>query len=780
MSLKDENDIPTQKIKDENNILTQKIKDEIISEGINPEEIIFGVSYDRNTDMYPCNGYVFSTGKTLIVFEAETEKREGKKSDFNPYRTVKYEIENMKEPEIFPLAAGGIFVINYMGENVSVAAFSNSFQKDMHRLNKLILKIIEGKELSEHDLKSDKKDNVCPKCGKPYPDQNRKVCPACMDKRSLFFRVLSYFKPYKFHFVLIIFCIMLHSGLSVFIPYLSGTILYDRIISADGNINLLGIFNNIEQIPALAILVITIFTVRIGQQIFGAIQGITVAHIVPKTILSIKSDVYKSMQKLSLSFFNKRQTGSLLTRIQSDASEVMGFFIDGLPYFIINVIVLVSAAAVMISLNPYLALFSLVFIPLLFLLSYTMIPKLWNLHGKRHRSVRNMNAAVQDNLTGARVVKAFGQEDRETERFDRISNRVRDAEMGEVKYDNKFFGIYNGVQTFSIIVIWGLGSWFVINRPESMTYGTLITFTGYAAMLNGPLDFMSMMFRWWAQSLNSAQRIFEVIDAMPEVEEIRNPVRKEVFDGSVELKNVSFSYDPGKPVLKDVSFKINAGEYFGIVGKTGAGKTTLINLISRFYDPVEGEIFIDGIPVKEMAFEDLRRNIAVVSQDTYIFKGTIAQNIAYSKPDCTLDEILFAAMASGAHDFISKLPHGYETITGTGGKEMSGGEKQRISIARAILANPKILILDEATASVDTLTEQRIQKSINNLVKGKTTISIAHRLSTLKNADRMIVLEDSQIKEEGNHDELISRKGSFYDLMQLQTKALLIRGTDEE
>lgn len=760
--------------------LTNEIKDDLEFEDINREDIIFGIFYDRNTDMYPCDGYIFCSRDKLFVFEYPQTEKIKKQSGKKKYKILQFDMTFIKDPEIFPLAIGGIFNINYKNEPLPVAAFSNSYQKEMHNLIKLMSKLMKGEEITENDLKSDKKDNKCPTCNKPYPDQNRKVCPACMDKRSLFFRVLSYFKPYKIQFAVIILCIFLHSGLSVVLPYLSGNVLYDKIISSQGNINLPDPLEQLEQIPALMLLVVTIFTVRSGQQIFGVIQGRTVADIVPRTILKIKSDVYNSMQKLSLSFFNKRQTGSLLTRIQSDASEVMSFFIDGLPYFVINIIILITSAFVMISLNPYLALFSLVFIPVLFLLSYTMIPKLWNLHGRRHRSVRNMNAAVQDNLTGARVVKAFGQEDRETERFDKISNKVRDAEMGEVGYDNKFYGIYNGVQTFSIIVIWGLGSWFVINRPESMTYGTLVSFTGYAAMLNGPLDFMSMMFRWWAQSLNSAQRIFEVIDAVPEVEEAQNPVRKKFFDGKIELKNVSFSYDPGKPVLKDLSFKINPGEYFGIVGKTGAGKTTLINLISRFYDPVEGEIFIDDIPLKNLSFEDLRRNIAVVSQDTYIFKGTIAQNIAYAKPGCKTDEIIFAAMASGAHDFISKLPHGYDTITGTGGKEMSGGEKQRISIARAILANPKILILDEATASVDTLTEQKIQKSINNLTKGKTTISIAHRLSTLKNADQMIVIEDSQIKEQGNHDELLSIKGSFYDLLQLQTKALLIRGNDEK
>jgi len=231
-------------------------------------------------------------------------------------------------------------------------------------------------------------------------------------------------------------------------------------------------------------------------------------------------------------------------------------------------------------------------------------------------------------------------------------------------------------------------------------------------------------------SMNCAQRVFEIIDAVPEVFEAADPVRKERFDGSIDIRNVSFSYTPNKQVLDDISFHIRAGEYFGIVGQSGAGKTTLINLISRFYDPKEGEIRIDGIPIRDLAFSDLRKNIAIVSQDSYIFSGTVAENIAYAKPDCDFNDIVSAATSASAHDFIMKLPHGYDTTIGHGAKDLSGGEKQRISIARAILANPKILILDEATASVDTHTEQKIQRSLDNLVKGRTTISIAHRLST--------------------------------------------------
>lgn len=754
--------------------MPEQIAEALKTKGIYEHDVKVAISFDRDLDMYPFEGYILITGTLLYVVSAKKER-----STYSIDRIRKYDISKISRTNIFPQVTGGVFIIEYEDEDVAVAAFSNARSKHFHKLKGLLDKLANGQKVSEEDFTIKKEKGICSKCKNPFPDPERRVCPKCMDKRSLFLRILGYFTPYKFHFAAIITCIVLHSGMSVILPYLSGKVLYDEIIAAPPGEDALFVFRGRSQITALIILVGMLLAVRLVQQLFGIIQGRIVAGFVPKAILKIKSDVYNSMQNLSLSFFNKRRTGSLLTRVQNDASEVLSFFIDGLPYLVINIIILVMATVVMFSMNALLAVFSMFFIPLLFVISYSMIPRLWHLHGKRHRSVRNMNSSIQDNITGARVVKAFGREDNENERFVKISSRVRSAQLNEVTYDNKFTGLYTGVETFSLLVIWGLGSWLVINRPETMTYGMLISFVGYAAMLNGPLDFMSFMFRWWAQSLNSAQRIFEIVDAIPEVDEDKNPVRKGKFEGKIELRNVSFSYSPEKPVLNNINFTINPGEFFGIVGKTGAGKTTIINLISRFYDPTEGEIFIDDIPLKKIAFEDLRKNIAVVSQDTYIFKGTIGQNIAYAKPDCTRQEILFASMAASAHDFISKLTHGYDTIVGTGGKDLSGGEKQRISIARAILADPEILILDEATASVDTMTEQRIQRSVKKLIKGRTTISIAHRLSTLKEADRMIVIEDAGVAEQGTHDQLIRARGAFYDLMQLQTKALAMKGADE-
>ena len=352
---------------------------------------------------------------------------------------------------------------------------------------------------------------------------------------------------------------------------------------------------------------------------------------------------------------------------------------------------------------------------------------------------------------------------------------MRDAEVRIVKYNNRFTILYNLVQEVSNIWVWILGVILLLNTG-SVELGVLITFVGYVGQLNGPMNFFSRVFHMWSNSINAAQRMFEIMDAVPEIQEIEDPVHMAEPRGEITLDHVTFGYDINNPVLKDISLHVKEGEMLGIVGRSGAGKTTLVNLISRLYDTNEGSISLDGVDVKEIAFHDLRRNVAMVSQDTYIFMGTVADNIAYANPEATRADIIQAAMLASAHEFISNMPDGYDTVIGASGKDLSGGEKQRISIARAILANPKILILDEATASVDTETEKAIQKSLDYLVKGRTTLSIAHRLSTLRDADRLVVIDNGKIVEEGTHRELEALGGIYFKLMELQTKSLALKG----
>lgn len=590
-------------------------------------------------------------------------------------------------------------------------------------------------------------------------------------------RMMKYFLKYKLQLGIMFVCYLLTGALNLVWPYLSGTFLYDKVLARDPQIvawaeSFGGRFTMI-----LGFAVVAMVVTKILIQAIGMLHGAMTARIVPEVVAEIKEEIFNSMGKLSISFYNSRQTGALMTRVLDDAGQVTGFFVDGLPYLFTNVFTIIATAVVMFSINPLLAFAALFLLPFLTFQSYRMLPRLWTFYGKRHRASRKLNSQLNDSITGARVVKAFGQQEQELNRLGKANKGVRDAELDVMKYDNKFNALYSVVENVISFLVWGVGSAMILSGTN-MEFGMLVTFVGYVTQLKGPLDFMSHVFRWMTDCLNSAQRIFEIIDAVPEVKEAVNPIRPEKIEGKIELSHVTFGYEPHKPVLKDVTFTVEAGKMLGIVGRSGAGKSTLVNLISRLYDVNEGTIKIDGIDIKQMGFKELRSSIAMVSQETYIFMGTVAENIAYARPDATKKEIIEAAMQASAHDFICKMPQGYDTMIGSSGRSLSGGEKQRISMARAILANPRILILDEATSAVDTETELAIQESLERLVQGRTTLSIAHRLSTLRNADSLIVIDNGSVTEEGTHAELIEKKGTFHKLMELQTKALAMRGIE--
>lgn len=464
-----------------------------------------------------------------------------------------------------------------------------------------------------------------------------------------------------------------------------------------------------------------------------------------------------------------------MTRVLSDAERVTDFFASILPYFITNALIVISTCAIMFSMNIPLSIASLCLLPFLVIISVYTLPKLYCLFGKRHRSERDLNSQINDNISGARVIKAFGREKQELQQFDNCNKAVRDTELHIVKFDNQFTSIYKFVEEVSNLAVWGLGAYLVLFSSH-MQLGLLITFTGYVTQLKEPLTFASRAARAWTESLNSAERIFEIIDAKPDVIEKPGAAPFHLKNGSISFEHVTFGYEPNRAVLSDINLEIEGGKTLGIVGRSGAGKSTLVNLLTRFYDPQEGAIYIDGVNIKELAFQDLRKTIAMVSQETYIFMGTVAENIAYAKPDASRADIIRAARLASAHDFICAFPDGYDTVIGSSGKSLSGGERQRLSIARAILADPKILILDEATASVDTETEKAIQRSLNYLTRNRTTLSIAHRLSTLRNADKLIVIDNGRIIEQGTHSDLNQKRGTYFKLVELQTKALAMKG----
>lgn len=756
--------------------------------GIDRKDIVFAAMADLDEEFRFADSIVAITDKKLMIARYPyREKKEYRLGGYDSWSiqddksaepaVVFFNLEDVEKLEVLRQVSTGVLMGKIKGAEQYICQFSNTKMEAFMRLGRLLEKNKKGEEISEEDLDVKRGKECCPKCGMIYPDQERKVCPRCMDKKSILLRVVSYFKPYKVKLAVMILCYLATAVLNLVWPYLSGTILYDKVLAKDEA------FLKVLHLPAgrfltaLAVLVVVMILTKVLTQAVGILQGVFTAQIASDVMAKLKSQVFQSMGKLSISFFTKRQTGGLMTRVSDDADEISGFFIDGIPYFFINVGTIIATCVIMFVLSPILAMASIILMPILFFISYQLLPRLWHFYGKRHRANRRLNSQMNENFTGARVVKAFGQEEQEINRFTKNNGRVRDAELDVARFDCQFSALYYLVEDFLTFLVWAVGSALIICGSD-MELGLLITFSGYVGQLKWPLEFMSRIFRWYTNAMNSAQRMFEIIDAVPEVKEVSNPVRPDSFRGEIELKHVTFGYEPNKPILKDVSFKVEAGEVLGIVGRSGAGKSTLVNLISRLYDADEGEVLVDGVNVKQYGFKELRKNVAMVSQETYIFMGTVAENIAYARPDATREEIMKAAIQASAHDFICKMPQGYDTILGPANRALSGGEKQRISIARAILADPKILILDEATSAVDTETELAIQKSLEQLEKGRTVLSIAHRLSTLRNATHLIVIDDGRVTESGTHAELMAKKGTFYKLSELQTKALAMRGVE--
>ncbi len=779
------------------NKIPKQLRPLLAERGISEEEIILTSKIDMDLSCHFTRGCLLITKEKLLV--AVSEAVPGELHYFKGTENISrfrieaereweldvYEIKDIQKLLIERTVGGGFLIMiapdpvdeKAEGEATSIAAFSNKCMGDVNRLEKIFKNLQEEKEITPEMLEDKEMEAYCPNCGNMYPDPERKICPKCMDTKNIFFRTLGYLKPHKKKLAVMFLCYICTAVLNLVWPYLNGTILYDKVLGkSEDFLAKFGIADG-RYAVALGLVVLTMIMTRLTIQLVGILQGVLTAKIVPELVRDMKTEVFTSMGKLSINFFTSKQTGSLMTRVMYDADEVTGFFIDGLPYFLINVFTIIAMAVIMFTLHPILAVAAMIFMPVTFLISWILLPRLWHRYGKQHRANRSLNSRIHDNLTGARVVKAFGQEESEIERFNKNNERVRNADMEVVAYDNKFWGLYSAAENLAGLLVMVVGAYLIIVKKD-IDLGLMITFTGYVSQLNGPMDFFSHFFRWFTGCMNCAQRMFEIIDAVPEIQEIADPIHLEHIDGTIEMKNVTFGYEQNKPVLKNVTMKAEAGKMLGIVGRSGAGKTTIVNLISRLYDPQEGTVTLDGVNLKDLSFETLRGNVAMVSQETYIFMGTVAENIAYAKKDATKEEIIRAAVLASAHDFICKMPDGYDTQIGSSGRELSGGERQRISIARAILANPKILILDETTASVDTETEQAIQVSINLLIKGRTTISIAHRLSTLRDAHRLVVIDDGKVTEEGTHEELVAKKGTYFKLRELQTKALALKGLE--
>jgi ATP-binding cassette subfamily B protein len=503
----------------------------------------------------------------------------------------------------------------------------------------------------------------------------------------------------------------------------------------------------------------------IAAWLFGWAQGVVMARVSERIAGDLRNETYAHLHKLSLEFFGGKRTGDLIARISSDTDRICNFLSDNVVDFATDMLMFVGMSCILYTLDPVLATVALLPLPIVAWLVYYVRGKLQHGFQRGGRAWSEMTNVLADTIPGIRVVKAFAQEGREIKRFRDANDRVLEANDRVNTVWAFFWPLVMFLNQAGLLVVWAFGAWRVFDFRIEPEY--LLAFVFYIMRFYTRLESMSRMFSMTQRAAASAQRIFEVLDRVPSVPEPAAPLRPGRIRGQIDLRGVGFRYG-NRAVIENVDLSIEPGEMVGLVGPSGAGKSTLVNLVCRFYDVTEGAVLVDGTDIRQFPVLEFRKHIGVVLQDPFLFYGTISENIAYGRPDATRDEIVAAARAARAHEFIMRLPDGYDSLVGERGQTLSGGERQRISIARAILIDPRILILDEATSSVDTETEREIQEALDNLIQGRTTIAIAHRLSTLRRADRLIVLDRGRIVESGQHEDLVQLPGMYARLHRAQ------------
>jgi ATP-binding cassette subfamily B protein len=596
----------------------------------------------------------------------------------------------------------------------------------------------------------------CPKCGSRLIPGTR-ICPQCTSKAAAFRRLFGISGAHWKKLALGLAVLFASSGVTLIGPYFQKLLVNSSLKPPAGQSPDTRIF-----FMALAGMLLAL----LAGELLGIARARLMAGVSSGIAADLRNMVFGKIQQLSLGFLTSQRAGDLMNRVTSDTDRIRQLIQELCSTAIFQMVILVAASALLFGADWRLALVVLLPAPLVAYMHRLIWKRiLWKLFHNQWRLYDKASSFLHDVLSGIRVVKAFGKEAREIQRFRQYNGDFAAA----ATKSERLFSLLSPISNYLIQVgqyfVLLLGCYMIVGNE--MNLGELIQFTGYANMIYGPISWLMFMPRWVANAVISIERVFSVIDEQPEVYDSERSVKHEIR-GHIAFRNVTFGYKSYEPVLKGINIEIKPGEMIGLVGKSGSGKSTLINLVSRFYDVNEGEILIDGIDIRNIRQEDLRSQIGVVLQETFLFSGTILENIRYSKPDATLEEVIAAAKVANAHDFIINLPDGYDTRLDENGNNLSGGERQRIAIARAVLNNPRILILDEATASLDIDTETAIQEALQRITKNRTTIAIAHRLSTLRNADRLVVLDKGKVAETGTHTELMAKKGIYYGLITAQ------------
>jgi ATP-binding cassette subfamily B protein len=662
-------------------------------------------------------------------------------------------IDRLTEIKIDELAGGGrISAVTEQGV-VHLIYYSNNYTPHFSLAVNVIKQHLEKKVIPYYERSE---NGYCKICNAPLPEREC-TCPRCIPKFQIFKRILALCGPYKISVYLLMLCSAIGVCLQISFPYFTKMIV-DDVITAKHENNL-GNFISVMIFISILFLIIRLVTIRLS------------AYVSAQIVRDLRDSIHSAVQFLQLRFFNRRQPGELVGRIMHDTGELLQFLVEGIPFLLINSISFIAIAIVLIKINWPLALLVFIPVPLLVSGSGWFWKILHPLFLRQGTMIGHIHSFLNESLNSLKLVKILNKEKHRINQFKKINSVLSETQMRT----QIIFGSFNEVMYFimscGVTIVWYFSSKMILDQSLHMSIGDLVAFIGYIWLFYGPLQWFSVILNWMTHAFSGAERIFEIIDSRKENCDPVDAVNLASIKGDVTFKNVHFSYEHGKETLKGISFDITAGEIIGLVGRSGAGKSTIINLLTRFFEPDSGDILIDGYPATKIKLEQLRKNIGLVLQDPFLFNATIAENIAFGFEDqISFKQITDAARAAFAHDFIIRKPDAYDTLVGDGGVSLSGGERQRIAIARAIIQNPPILILDEATSSVDSRTEENIQTALYDFMKGRTTIIIAHRLSTLRDADRLLVIDNGQLVESGKHEQLIKLDGVYAKMVQSFTK----------
>jgi len=707
--------------------------------GYMDEEILFYAASDLSMTGDFLESHVVLINQQLLVIESEEIVKEFSVDDYE-----KYEQQELFSSSCLKAISGEKETDIVLYTAAKTGVFSNL----VNLLNQCVI----GR-VADHII--DEQKMSCNNCGYPLPEPDA-ACPKCVPRWYVLKRLIGLLLPYRARLLVVIASTLIAVVAQMAPPYITKRIVDDVILVKDTGM----------LATWVGLMLLAGFVYLLCRWAITSISSWLSARL----ITDLRSRLHVHLQHLQMSYYNKRSSGDIVARVMQDTTELQQFLIEGLPFLLVNSLSFILIAIILMSMDMMLAMIAFLPVPFLVLGVHWIWKYLRPLLFKRARYRGEITSILGESIRGVRAVKASGCESGREKIFNEYNEKFFDSLR---RVMTAFSGFAEGsfwLMSVGVAAIWFAAATRLTDVDETLTLGDLLAFVGYIWLFYAPLQWFGVVMNWMNNAFAGAERIFNILDTEPEVYESADCINEPVINGNIRFENVHFSYEKGKEVLKGIDLEINQGEMIGLVGKSGMGKSTLINMICRFYEPESGKITLDGESLDRYRLEDLRRSIGIVMQDPFIFYGSIRENITSARPDATFEEVVNAARAANAHEFILEKEFGYDTVIGENGIQLSGGERQRITIARAILQDPAILILDEATSLVDSETEQVIQQAIERLVKNRTTIAIAHRLATLKNADRLLVVNDGKIVEHGTHKELLSIDGIYAKLVKVQSE----------